>query len=56
MHMCVCPITLNFLLIIRNLLIYPCIVGKRCYTAPTRRHETRYAHDAYEMSTPVVYT
>ena len=56
MHMCVCLITLNFPLIICNLLIYPSIVRKRCYTARTRRHETSYVHAAYETSTPVVYT
>ena len=56
MHMCVCLITLNFPLIICDLLIYPSIVRKRCYTARTRRHETSYVHAAYEMSTPVVYT
>ena len=56
MHMCVCLITLNFSLTICNLLIYPSIVCKRCYTARTRRHETSYVHAAYETSTPVVYT
>ena len=56
MHMCVCLIILNFSLIICYLLLYPPIVRKRCYTAPTRRHETRYVHAAYEMSTPVIYT
>ena len=56
MHMCVCLITLNLPLIICNLLLYPSIVRKRCYTARTRRHETRYVHAAYETCTPVVYT
>ena len=56
MHMCVCLITLNLPLIICNLLIYPSIVCKRCYTTGTRRHETSYAHAAYKTSTPVVYT
>ena len=56
MHMCVCLITLNVPLIICNLLIYPSIVRKRCYTAGTRRHEASHVHAAYEMSTPVVYT
>ena len=56
MHMCVCLITLNVPLIICNLLIYPSIVRKRCYTARTRRHESSYVHAAYETSTHVVYT
>ena len=56
MHMCVCLITLNFALIICNLLIYPSIVRKRCYTARTRRHETSYVHAAYETNILVVYT
>ena len=56
MHICECLITLNVPLIIYNLLIYPSIVRKRCYTAWTRRHETSYVHAAYETSTPVVYT
>ena len=56
MHMYVCLIILNVPLIIRNLLIYPSIVCKRCYTARTRRHETSYVHAAYETSIPVVYT
>ena len=56
MHMRVCLITLNLPLTICNLLIYPSIVRKRCYTARTRRHETSYVHAAYETSTPVVYT
>ena len=56
MHMCVWLITVSLLLIICTLLIYPCIVCKRCYTARTRRHETSYVHAAYETSTPVVYT
>ena len=56
MHMCVCLITLNVPLIICNLLIYPSIARKPCYTARTWRHETSYVHAAYEMSTPVAYT
>ena len=56
MHMCVCLIILNFPRISCNLLIYPSIVRKRCYTARTRIHETSYVHAAYETSTPVVPT
>ena len=56
MHMFACLITLTFPLIICNLLIYPSIVRKRCYTAGTRRHETSYVHAAYETSTPVFCT
>ena len=54
--MCVCLITLNVPLIICNLLIYPSIMRKRCYTAWTRRHRTSFVQAAYETSTPVVYT
>ena len=42
MHMFVCLITLNVPLIICDLLIYPSIVRKRCYTARTRRPERNY--------------
>ena len=56
MPMCVGLIRLNLPLIICNLLIYHCIVPKRCYTARTQRHETSNMHAAYETSTPVVYT
>ena len=56
MYMCVSLFTLNLPLIICNLLIYPFIVRKRCYTARTRRHETSYVHAAYETGRPVVYT
>ena len=56
MHSCICSNHPISPLIICNLLIYPSMVRKRCYTVRTRRHETSYVHAAYETSTPVVYT